>query len=461
MRRKNLVRSAAVGLAFVLVAAACGDDSDSDSAATTAGAATTAAAAATTAAAADTTAAAGGETLQVDAASCPPEATTALADGEDIVIGITVPLTGPLAAFGAIPQGMTVYFDKVNAAGGVDGHNVVLISKDDAYDPNKTPPLVTELIEQDKMMASLLQVGTPNVAATRALYEESCTPQLYVGTGFPAWGDPTAHPWTMGGILAYNTEAVMWADFLAEEKPGATVAQLVFNNDFGKAYQTTFEAIAPEKGLEVVETQLHEGTATAIDNEITTLLAANPDVIIGETTGAFCPKLFAGLAAGGFDGIVIISATCASVASFFKPVDPAGNGVYILGQQKDPSDPQWADDPPMVEYKADMAEFGASLDANNGQHLTGYNLAALMVDTLERAAALDGGLTRANVMNAAWATNFKVPLILGGTFHVDGITDAYGAEFAAMLQYDAATGSLKATGLEFDVEGKTGVFEAS
>ena len=64
-----------------------------------------------------------------------------------------------------------------------------------------------------------------------------------------------------------------------------------------------------------------------------------------------------------------------------------------------------------------------------------------MVDTLERAAALEGGLTRANVMNAAWATNFEVPLILGGTFKVDGVTDAYGAEYAEMLQYDAAKGS--------------------
>ena len=32
------------------------------------------------------------------------------------------------------------------------------------------------------------------------------------------------------------------------------------------------------------------------------------------------------------------------MASFFKPVDPAGDGVYILGQQKDPSDPRFADD---------------------------------------------------------------------------------------------------------------------
>jgi ABC-type branched-subunit amino acid transport system substrate-binding protein len=336
----------------------------------------------------------------------------------------------------------------------------VLIAKDDAYDPSKTPPLVTELIEQDKMMASIVQVGTPNVGATRALYEESCTPQLYVGTGFPGWGDPANHQWTIGGILAYNTEAVMWGEFIEAEAPGATVAQLVFNNDFGKSYQTAFEAVAAEKGFEIVETQLHEGTATAIDNEVTAILAANPDVVLGETSGAFCPRLMAGLAAGGYQGIVIISATCASVASFFKPVDPAGDGVYVLGQQKDPSDPQYADDEAMVEYKADVAEFGGGADANNASVLTGYNSGASLTDTLTRAVALEGGLTRANIMNAAWASDFAVPLLIGGTFKVDGITDAYGSEYAVMLQYDAAQGSQVQTDVVFDVEGETGVYQA-
>ena len=90
--------------------------------------------------------------------------------------------------------------------------------------------------------------------------------------------------------------------------------------------------------------------------------------------------------------------------------------------------------------------------------LTGYNFAALLIDTLTRAAALDGGLTRANIMNAAWATDFSVPLLIGGSYKVDGITDAYGSEYVVMLRYDAAKGSQVQTGDVFDVEGKTGVF---
>ncbi len=461
MRRATLVRAACAGLALMFVAAACGDDSGSSSATTaSASAASTAAAAATTAAGGAATTAAGGSAaaFQVPTTSCPSDVNTPLAAGADIVLGMTVPLTGALAAFGAIPQGMNAVFTKVNDAGGIDGHKITLVAKDDAYDPTKTPPLATELVEKDHVLASVFQVGTPNVAATQKIFEDACTPQLYVATGFPNWGDPAHHPWTIGGILSYSAEARMWGEFIAKQKPGAKIAELTFDNDFGKVYSTTMKQVAADKGFTIVDSELHEGTDTSIDNQITKILASNPDVVLGETTGAFCPKLMAGLAAGGYKGITIISYTSASVASFFKPVDPAGNGVYIIGQQKDPSDPQFANDPAVVAYKADIAKYASGADPNNGQILTGYSVAGLMVDLLTRAAKLDGGLTHANVMDAAWATNYTFPLNLGGAFKVDGTTDAYGAEYGVMLQYDATKHSQVNTGLTFDIEGKTGVF---
>jgi branched-chain amino acid transport system substrate-binding protein len=464
MRRATLVRALSAGLALTFVAAACGDDSGSSSATTAsaatsaAGAATTGAGAATSAAGAATTAAGSAAAFSVPTTNCPSDVNTPLAAGADISLGMTVPLTGALAAFGAIPQGMNAVFAKVNESGGIDGHKIKLIAKDDAYDPTKTPPLATELVEQDHVLASVFQVGTPNVAATQKIFEDACTPQLYVATGFPNWGDPAHHPWTIGGILSYSAEAKMWGEFIAQKKPGAKIAELTFDNDFGKVYSTTMQQVAKDKGFTIVDSELHEGTDTSIDNQVTKILAANPDVVLGETTGAFCPKLMAGLAAGGYKGITIISYTCASVASFFKPVDPAGNGVYIIGQQKDPSDPQFANDPAVVAYKADIAKYASGADPNNGQILTGYSVAGLMVDLLTRAAKLNGGLTHANVMDAAWATNYTFPLNLGGSFKVNGTTDAYGAEFGVMLQYDATKHSQVNTGQTFDIEGKTGVF---
>jgi ABC-type branched-subunit amino acid transport system substrate-binding protein len=335
MKKRTLV---APLLVLALVAGACGDsNSDDDKKGGT-----------------TNTTSAGGGAFSVPTTSCPADATTALAAGAPIKLGISLPQSGALAAFDAVRQGLKVGFDKVNAAGGVDGHQIELIAKDDAYEPARSVVNVTELIDKDKVFATVGEIGTPNVAGSRAKHESSCTPQLNVNTGFPAWGDPANHPWTTGGILAYNTEAIIWADHIADEKAGAKVALLIFNNDFGKAYQKTFTEQATKKGLKIVATQLHEGTAPNIDNEVAAILAAQPDYVLGGTTSGFCSKLMAGLAKGNYKGKTMISSTCASTAAFFKPVDPAGEGVMVLTSIDDVSDPSLADNADVKEYKTDV-----------------------------------------------------------------------------------------------------------
>jgi ABC-type branched-subunit amino acid transport system substrate-binding protein len=43
------------------------------------------------------------------------------------------------------------YFEKVNAAGGVNGRKIKLISYDDGYEPEQTAAMTRKLIEQDKL----------------------------------------------------------------------------------------------------------------------------------------------------------------------------------------------------------------------------------------------------------------------------------------------------------------------
>jgi len=445
MRFRRGPKVTAAALSLVLIAAACGDSKSETTSPTSAGGS-----GATTAR---------GDAFRVNDSSCPAEAKTALPPGAPIKIGVSLPQSGPLAAFGTLGPGMKTYFEKVNAdRGGVAGHKIELIVKDDGYDPGRTVANTTQLLEQEKIFASSLYVGTPNVERSRQAFETSCTPQLFVGTGAPEWGDPKNHQWTVGGILAYSTEATIWADYIAQKKPGAKVAQLVFNNDFGKSYQKVFEKAAKDKGLTIVETKLHEGTAPNIDNETAAILAAQPDYVVGETTGAFCPRLMGGLAKGGYKGKTIMSSTCTSVQSFFKPVDPAGNGVLLIAAQKDPSDPQYATDPAVTTYKADVEKHGGGANANDGSILTGYNIGALLVDSLEKATKMPGGLTRVNLMNAAWNADFALPLVITGKAKMDGRSDAYVIETVEFTAYDAAKGSQVRTGDKFDYQGKTGTF---
>jgi len=460
IRRRNIAKVMATGLALGLVAVACGDDSGSssgDTTGTTAAATTTSAGATTTAAAGSTTSAAAASNFKINESSCPADATADLAAGAPIKLAFVAPQTGPLAGFGIIGEGMKVVFNKANEAGGVDGHKIEFITKDDAYDPAKTKTAVQELLEKDKISASILQVGTPNVAAVRADYEKTCTPQAFVGTGFPAWGDPKHFQFTVGGILAYNTEAKMWVEYIKKIKPGAKVAALYYNNDFGKAYQKTFDADAKAAGLTVVASNLHEATSN-LTNEVTALLAAGPDIIVGGTTAGFCGTLAKLARGGGFTGPIIVSATCFASQFLGTPeVGAAAKSVFGMAYLKDPNDPQYKNDADSKQYFADVAKYNSSAKPEISSVVTGYVFGTLIMDVLTRAAK--DGLSRTDIMNAVWNTNTTLPMgYEGSSATVDGSKDAYVAEYAEAREFIPDTKTFKGTGEVFDLEGKTGLF---
>ena len=58
---------------------------------------------------------------------------------EVITLGQSTALSGPLGDLGQeVLKGAKVYFDALNARGGVNGRTIKLVSKDDAYDVKKT-----------------------------------------------------------------------------------------------------------------------------------------------------------------------------------------------------------------------------------------------------------------------------------------------------------------------------------
>ena len=118
-------------------------------------------------------------------------------------------------------------------------------------------------------------------------------PQLLNGTGAAQWGDVEGHPWTTGMQLDYFTEASLWAKWLETEKPNAKVAELTFNNDFGHSYTNGFAYAIKGTDIEVVAQQEHEPTAPNLDNQFTTLAASGADVLLLETSGAFCTQAMA------------------------------------------------------------------------------------------------------------------------------------------------------------------------
>ena len=98
------------------------------------------------------------------------------ASADEIVIGASLPLSGPLAGFGSFQQwGYKRAVDEVNKAGGISiggtKQMVKLIIRDDKTDPNATASNTETLISRDKVVA-MLGSCTPALVNAGALVAE-------------------------------------------------------------------------------------------------------------------------------------------------------------------------------------------------------------------------------------------------------------------------------------------------
>lgn len=407
---------------------------------------------------------AAGTTLNLD--ECPGDwSPTQGADGDEIRIGESLPQSGQLAAFGAIGEGMQFYFDYVNATDPIDGKQLVLVTKDDGYEAGRAVANVEEMLDTEDIFMFAHMIGTPINAATRDITGEACVPQLFNSSGFPAWGDPTNYPWNTGNILAYNTEANIWCDTIAAELgEGATVAALIMNNDFGKAYQTTLEECSADGRIDLVDAQLHDPAAPDVTNEMTTLAASGADVFIAGTTAAFCPQSVGTVAASEWRPQFYMSYTCNNLSSFFTPVQDAaallaaeGSAVRMTNSNKVCGDPAWADDPAVQEIEEILSEYGGVTCAD-GSYSTGVIYGQFVEWVLREAAAMPGGLNRVNLMSAIWNADTASDILLGGTLKMDGVNDAYWTEAAQVQEVVVTDGNLSfnPVGEVIDQEGQTG-----
>jgi len=96
-----------------------------------------------------------------DNSSADPSSESTL-KGDPIVIGTICSCSGVQAAgLGKSSDGISAWVKQVNGAGGLNGHPVKLIVKDDAGDPTKALQAAKELVEEDKVVAI---VGETSVA---------------------------------------------------------------------------------------------------------------------------------------------------------------------------------------------------------------------------------------------------------------------------------------------------------
>jgi branched-chain amino acid transport system substrate-binding protein len=102
---------------------------------------------------------------------------------QKIVIGTSIPLTGVLAPYGTeLEKGLRLGVAQVNAAGGIGGHELELVVKDDAGKPDRAAANTQALIDAG-VFALTGYHGSAAIEASLPLIEQSGTPLIGVASG--------------------------------------------------------------------------------------------------------------------------------------------------------------------------------------------------------------------------------------------------------------------------------------
>ena len=335
------------------------------------------------------------------------------ASDKEIVLGNTVPYSGPASAYGTVGKAMNAVFEKVNAEGGINGRKIRFISLDDAYNPAKTVEQARKLVEEDEVLLLLSPLGTAQNTAIHKYMNGKKVPHLFLNTGANKWGDPKNFPWTMGFIPSYYTEGKAFAKHILATRPNAKVGVLYQNDDFGKDYlKGVLEGLGDKAKAMVVSQQSYEVSDTTIDSQVLSLKATGADTFVNITTPKFAAQAIRRSAESGWKPTQYLVSVSTSVTSVLKPAGfENGQGVISSAYLRDPSDPSHHAGKEYQDYAATMKKYYPAGDVADSLNANGYTIGQAMVEVLKKAG---DNLTRDNIMKIAANLNLTLPMLSPG-----------------------------------------------
>jgi ABC-type branched-subunit amino acid transport system substrate-binding protein len=310
----------------------------------------------------------------------------AFAASGDIVLGQSVPLSGPAKDLGIeMRDGALVWFNAINAKGGVGGRNIRLETLDDGYEPERTK-VNTEAFVKKSVSALFGYVGTPTSLAAKPIFEQANLPFVAPFTGAEALRSPN-HPLIFNVRASYfeETEHLInhfWS--LGQQK----VAVFHQNDAYGQAGLNGVLRALGNRGAKVVATGTAERNSANVDAALKAILPAAPDVIVIVSTygtaAAFIKQARAQGSPASFANISFVGPT-----SLANALGKDKSGVMV--SQVVP-----------LKGLGVYSEFARMLPAGTAVTpvaLEGFIAAKVMSDALKRASGQDGLLSALNATN--------------------------------------------------------------
>ena len=265
---------------------------------------------------------------------------------EPILVGVSGPLTGPNAQYGAQwKDGFDLAIDQINAAGGPP---IQYVFEDSQSDPRQAVTIAQKFVNDPRIVAELGDFSSTASMAASPIYNRGKLLQLGITNSHPDYTKAGDYTWS--NCVSQADEQPSLAKYVIEGLGRKKIAVIHLNTDWGAASKDRFVKAAQAAGAEIVAAEAFQPGEHDFRSTLVRVRDANPDAIVLEAYYA--------------DGSVILrqirelglKQAVAGVGSIYSPklielAGDAANGVYTQSY--------FFSEEPRPEVKAFVAAFRA------------------------------------------------------------------------------------------------------
>ncbi len=296
-----------------------------------------------------------------------------------ILLGQSVALTGPAQQLGLDMQlGASLYFNQVNARGGVNGRKIVLKTLDDGYEATRAAENTKKLINEERVFALFGYVGTPTSQASMPIFTEAKVPFVGPFTGAELLRTPV-NPYIFNVRASYWDETEAIVQHLTAMSVNK-IAVFYQNDSYGMAGFTGVERALKKRGLEIVAKGTVERNTVEVKKAIEEINKVQPQAVVMISAYKSCAAFIKEMKKAGANP-TFWNVSFVGSKALAKELDKEGRGVQISQVVPFP----WDGSVPVVkEYQRLLAENAKGEQPGFGT-LEGYIAAKVMVEGLRRA----------------------------------------------------------------------------
>ena len=354
--------------------------------------------------------------LAAGAAGCSGKATGGGGSGEvktgpgvtadKITLSALTDLTGPYAALGkGVTQAQKLYYDQMNAAGGVCDRKIDFKVRDHGYDPQKALAAYSEVGPQSAAIPQV--IGSPITIALKSRIERD-----HMLTIPQAWAHTLlGSKYIQITSTTYDLDMVNGVDFLTRTKgieKGDKIGHLILEGDYGQSAVAGSRYAAGKAGLSLVEQQV-KATDADMTAQVGAFKKAGVKAILVSVSPRQAASVVGVAAATGLNVPFVASNSAFAQQLLATPVGPIMEKSYFIMTAAPPFSLR---NPAMEKLAGEyqMAYKGQPLDS---AVYSGYATAAIVGEALKKACA-NKDLTRDGIVNAH-RSNAKFDIGTGGT----------------------------------------------